>query len=448
MLHFVNKVLKRFGLDGIRKPLYIALSQSFVAVLFIAIDFIFSKQLTISEFGIWKEVFFYMNLGIPLLAFGLPEGYKYFIAKEGNERGYFKNATSFLLVVTIGLLLVLGLLNLLHYFNLLNLGVYYGFSLLFPLPLFAFLWNKTLRFTYINLGKEERLLVFSLVSFALSMFVIAGGYVAVTYYGGNILQWAILLYVSIFLIPAVLYVSGLGFSIFQITWSKTKVREMIYYGFPLYLASFIGVFSNNIDKLIVNINDTEATFAIFAAGAFEIPIFAMVSAAFAQQSFPKIIQFVSAGNETAAKELWMQISKKVSLITYPMILAAMFFAEELIFFVYSDAYQESVILFKTYLLIGLFRNNSYGVLIAAKENTRLVTKITLFLLGVNLVISLLLYYYFGLLGIVLGTLFTNCCMWLVYTVKENFWSLYGRIFLKNKIIMILIVLIIATYLYA
>ena len=77
-----------------------------------------------------------------------------------------------------------------------------------------------------------------------------------------------------------------------------------------------------------------------------------------------------------------------------------------------------------------------------------VTKITLWLLGINVIVSIVLFYYFGLIGIVVGTLFTNLCMWISYTVKENLWTYYPSVFFKSKFIAILLILIILTYVYA
>lgn len=447
MLNKINNLLDKFGLSGIRKPLHLALSQSFVAGLFVAIDFIFSKELSVANFGAWKEIFFFLNLGIPLLAFGLPEGYKFFIAKDEDDHGYFESTTSFLLAVTSVLLAVLIILNLFSYFGLFDLGMYYGYSLLFPLPLFAFLLNKTLRFTYVNIGWEEKLTKLSFISTIINMVFIIVGVLLIREHLSILVGLSVLLYFFIFMCPALFYARALKFNFLKFRWNGEQIKKMITYGFPLYLATFVGVFSNNLDKLIVSVTNDDAIFAIFAAGAFEIPLFAMVSAAFAQQVFPRVVALIDKKEELQAKRLWIDTSVKVSLITYPMILLALFFAEEIIYFVYSEAYEDSVVLFKTYLLIGLFRNNSYGVLLAAKEKTKMVTNITLVLLGINLIVSILLYYFFGLLGIVVGTLITNGFMWLIYTVKERLWSLYPKLFFKNKIIVTLLILILLIYIY-
>jgi O-antigen/teichoic acid export membrane protein len=220
---------------------------------------------------------------------------------------------------------------------------------------------------------------------------------------------------------------------------------MLVYGLPLYLATFAGLLSNYLDKLIVNISSDDTTFAIFAVGAFEIPIFAMLSAAFSQQIFPRMVKFMDDGEDELAKNLWIETTKKVSLITYPMILLAMFFSEEIIFLVYNENYKASVILFKTYLLVALFRNNSYGILLTAKGETKIITKVSISILLLNLLFSVTLFYIYGIKGIVYGTLISTFLMWSFYLIKEDLTRVYLKKIILNKVILSFTALILIAY---
>lgn len=439
--------MRAYGIEGIGKSLHLAVSQSFVALLFILVDFIFSKQLSVAEFGVWKEIFFFFNLGIPLLAFGLPEGYKYFIAKEDNIAGFLKSLTGVLLLVCLSLFIVLGLLNLLHYFNHINLGSYYLLSLLFPLPLLAFILNKALRYTYINTNEAERLTKLSVFGAVASIVIIILGYVLLK----NHIEWfsfiAVAIYFSIFVFPALFYMKGLSPELFGVKIQKQDLKKMLTYGLPLYLAAFAGLLSLYLDKLIVNFATDDTTFAIFVVGAFEVPIFAMLSAAFSQQIFPRMVKHVEEREESKAKNLWILTSKKVSLITYPFILVVMFFAKEIIYFIYSSEYAGSVILFKTYLLVALFRNNSYGILLTAKGKTKIITNIAVAILFINLILSLLLFRFYGLNGIVFGTLISTVIFTTYILIKERLLGSYFKQVLGDKKVALFTVLILITYFF-
>ncbi|GEQ87207.1 hypothetical protein ULMS_27150 [Patiriisocius marinistellae] len=437
----------RFGAGGSVKSLHLAVSQSFVAVLFVLVDYFFSKELSVKQFGLWKEVFFIFNLGIPLITFGLPEGYKYFIAKNKDYSGYYKSLTRVLFLIALFVFFIALVTNVLHYSCLINLGSYYLISLLFPLPLLAFITNKSLRYTYINLDKTEVLTKLSFYGAIGSLLVIFCGVFFFKFTNGYFLVIPIVVYAAIFGLPSFFYYIKLPFKTSTETVSKVKVKEMLHYGFPLYLATFTGLINGYLDKLIVNVFENETTFAIFSVGALEIPIFAMLSAAFSQQIFPSMVANIEAGNEAKAKSIWVNTTKKVSLLTYPILLICMFFAEEIIFFVYSEAYASSVILFKTYLLVALFRNNSYGILLTAKGETRFITKIAVFMLVLNVIISILLYYYFGITGIVFGSLFSTIFFVIVILIKEKLWTLYLKQVFLNPIIGSLTILIIMAYLF-
>lgn len=416
--------------------MHLAISQSFIAFLFLFIDYIFSKQLTVSDFGLFKEVFFIFNLGIPLVTFGIPEGYKYFIAKEENHSFYFKNLTRFLFFVSLVILVIFGILHLIHFANLIDLGQYLWVGFLFPVPLFVFVLNKSLRYTYINLDKTALLTKLSAYGAVLSVILIFTLAYFLDTFTTYIILLPIVLYSGIFGLPVLFYYLKvpLQSSIASFDWAGLK--KMSRYGFPLYLATFAGLLSVYLDKFIVSIFEDEATFGIFAVGAFEIPLFAMLSAAFSQQIFPSMVSSIENGNYKEAQNLWLQTTKKVSLITYPFIAVCMFFAEEIIFFIYSEDYQNSVILFKTYMLILIFRNNSYGILLTAKGETKIITIVSVSILAINLFSSLILYYFYGIQGIIYGSLISTLLMWTFYLKKEKMFGLYFHKIIMNKFLIV------------
>ena len=70
-----------------KSSFYIMVSQSVSVVLFLVADALFARRFTTIDFATWKQVTLLINLGIPLISFGLPEGFKYFAAKEPQQVG-------------------------------------------------------------------------------------------------------------------------------------------------------------------------------------------------------------------------------------------------------------------------------------------------------------------------------------------------------------------------
>ena len=124
----------------------------------------------------------------------------------------------------------------------------------------------------------------------------------------------------------------------------------------------------------------------------------------------------------------------------------MFFAKDIIFLIYSPKYEESVFLFKTFLLIGIFRNNYYGALITASGETKYITYYSVTVLVVNAVLSVILYFFFGISGVVFGTLIATTFISLLQLRHEKLLKNYFQNFLLNPKILGLISIILLIYL--
>jgi O-antigen/teichoic acid export membrane protein len=128
-----------------------------------------------------------------------------------------------------------------------------------------------------------------------------------------------------------------------------------------------------------------------------------------------------------------------------MIILLMFFAKDIVYLIYSPKYEESVFLFKTYLLLGIFRNNYYGALITAAGRTKFITFYAVITLVVNAILSLMLYYIFGISGVVFGTLIATVLINGLQLQKENILKSYLKEFILNPKIIGLISLILLIY---
>src|SRR5690606_36670763 len=148
-------------------------------------DFIFSKKMDVYSFGVWEQMFFIIGILVPLLSFGVPEGFKYFIAKENNRNHYFSNMLFMLLACTAVGFIVFLFVNLFSYFDWIQIVDYYLISILFPLGFLFFNFNKALRYVNINAKKvllNTKVLRLFFVPTLLVMFIFGFYFERVTYY--------------------------------------------------------------------------------------------------------------------------------------------------------------------------------------------------------------------------------------------------------------------------
>lgn len=442
----IISLYNKFSKSTVYQSFLLAFTQSLVALFFIGIDFFFSKGLSVEDFGIWKRLMFVINLTIPILSFGIAEGYKYYLAKEGKKKEMFANTFSFYTIITVLFFGIVLIANILGYFDWVDLKEYYLLSFLLPIAYFVFVINKTLRYAYINDNKIDLHSKITLIGFVFTGIALLFSYLYFKQLAPHYLYTGVILYILIYLVPIYTLIKKGKFIITNKWINKEYFVKVLKQGLPLYLAVFIGTLTLNTGMLIVNTFEDIETFAIFSVGALEIPVFAMLSAAFSQKIYPELVRLVSNGEKEKAKKIWMKTTIQVSYITYPLIILLMFFAQDIIYLIYSPKYEESVFIFKTYLLIGIFRNNYYGALITASGQTKYITMYALIMLVANAIISILLYYYLGISGIVFGTLISTIIIAFFQLNHEKLLKKYFVDFLLDFKIIIMITLIILIYL--
>lgn len=443
-MNIINQY-NRFKNSSVYLSFLLAFTQSIIALIFIGIDFFFSKGLSVKDFGIWKQLMFVVNLIIPILSFGIAEGYKYYLAKDGKKIQTFANTFYLYFIITFLFFIFVLIANGLAFFGFLQLKEYYFLSFLFPIAYFSFVINKTLRYAYINDAKIRLHSKITSISFVFTSVLLLASYV---YFNRLIvyhLYIGVFLYIVTFIAPIFFLINKGRYIITNRWFTKEFCIKVLKQGLPIYVATFIGTFTLNTGMLIVNTFENLETFAIFSVGSLEVPIFAMLSAAFSQKIYPELVKLVSSGQKEKAKKLWMKTTLHVSYITYPLIILLMFFAKDIIYLVYSPKYEASVFLFKTYLLIGIFRNNYYGAIITASGQAKYITFYALCMLVGNALLSLLLHYFFGVSGVVFGTLLATIIIALLQLYHENLLKAYFQNFLLDIKIVLLIIIILVIY---
>ena len=448
LIYKAKKLFNTYKNSNYSSGILLAISQSVVAFVFILIDYIYSKKLSVVEFGAWKQMYFIITLITPLLSFGFPEGYKFYIAKENNKPLFFSNFLFSFILISVIEFGIICVLNILHYAKIIDLSNYYLVSLLFPFAFIAYGLSQAFKYTYINEQKVLNYTKTMLIGLFITIIFIVISGVLVNAYKSYYLFLGVLLYVLTFGLPIYSLYSKSQLSVNRNLVDRQQIKKMFAIGFPLYCASFIGIINVNLNKAVVSFLESKETFAIFSVGALEIPIFAMLSASFSQNIYPKLVQYIHNGEKDRAKKLWIDTTKRVSYLTYPLLLLLMIFAKQVIYLIYTKDYHESVILFQTFLLIGLFRNNFYGSLIVASGKTKFITLYSALSLASNLVFSLVVYYFFGIKGIVFGNLLSTIVINSLQLNHENLLGDYVKKFLLDKKIFILVVAILAAYFYS
>lgn len=396
----IKQLYKSFLSNDIWKnSFYILISQSVFVLIFFLSDIVLARTLTKSAFAEWKQLLLILNLGVPILSFGFPEGFKYFFASENQSKDHhFKLVFTALMLNTIVLFLICVFFGsqLLNFFF--PQSEISSVALLLPFLFFSFTVNKILRYVAINDGQTKYLVPGAIASLIIGIILMTAiGFIYKTYTSWYLPFAAIMIFL-IYIISIVNIFFRLPYK-FSFALSSVQFKKYLTIGFPLYIASFIGIIVVNIDKAIVSGKDTLENFAVYSVGALEIPIFSMISASVSQSYFPKMVALIKEGNKAAAKKIWINTTVKISYITYPVILCLMIVAPRIITTFFGEQYKEAIPIFKTYLLVALWRNNYYGAIISSSGQTKWITFYSALNLIINGALALLLYKSYGIYGV-------------------------------------------------
>ncbi len=180
---------------------------------------------------------------------------------------------------------------------------------------------------------------------------------------------------------------------------KDLISEHLQVALPLIAYAFIGAFAFIFDKWLVSwFYQSESIFAIFTYGAKELPLATALSAAFSNAMIPVLASNQAQGlKELKAKTL------KLQFIIFPIGIILLLTSHWWFPRVFSLEFTKSAAIFNVYLLILISRLIFPQTILIALKATRFMLWVSLIEIGVNIILSLILVQYFGLVGIAMAT---------------------------------------------
>jgi O-antigen/teichoic acid export membrane protein len=191
------------------------------------------------------------------------------------------------------------------------------------------------------------------------------------------------------------------------------IKEQSWFAIPIGLSSLVSRLNRYADKFIVSYFISEEAFAIYMVGAQEIPAIRVIPFAVGSVLISRFVAFNLAKDRNALIDLWRKGVEKVALIVVPISILFIVIAYEFIVLLFGITYAPAVILFQIYTVIILIRVAHYGSILQAFGDTKKIVMLSLNLLISNVILTIPLTFYFGLIGAVIGTLIANLYNWVV-----------------------------------
>jgi O-antigen/teichoic acid export membrane protein len=196
-------------------------------------------------------------------------------------------------------------------------------------------------------------------------------------------------------------------SMFPVQLDSFRLRfigEQLRYSFPLGFSSLVGTIGTMLDRALIAVNYTTAQFAIYAVGAFELPldvIFQRSVANVLRATFPALVK---EKRYPEVIRIWRSSVRKLGFVVIPTFIFLQFFALDFITLLFTSTYTESMHVFRVYLLLVPLQIFALSVIPHVFGKTRITLNITIVTVFSNLVLSLALLRWVGYLGPAIGTI--------------------------------------------
>ncbi len=198
--------------------------------------------------------------------------------------------------------------------------------------------------------------------------------------------------------------------------SEITVKQQTDFAIPLGLSSLVNKINRYTDKFVVSVLLPATAYAEYTVGAQEVPVIRVIPFAVGTVLISRYVAYSLEGKKAELLALWYKGVEKVSLLVVPLTVASIIIASDLIAIVAESEgteYRNSVIPFQIFNLIVLLRVTNYGSILQAFGDTKGVFYLSLNLVLANIILSIPLTIYFGIVGTAAGTFIANFYNWII-----------------------------------
>lgn len=380
---------------------------------------IVARFVTKDIYGTYNQMFLIYGVFSPIFLSGIPGSILYFypLFQDAKKRERFISQTISLLFIfgiaySIVIFATAGIIA--KYFNNPDLAVALRIFSLYPILNFIYSYFQPLLVAKNEVKKTP--IFFTITAVANLLFMAVAVYFFPTPVG---LAWA-----SVFaIVPPLLYItidSRKYLNAHLVRFSLKNISSQLKYSFPLGLAAVIGQISYQVDRIIISVKFTPAVYAIYAVGAFEMPVVALIGNAVNSVLVPEISAAYKEGDKERIFQIWKSSFKKMAVIVFPLFVIIFILADLIVPLLFSAKYNESVPLFRIYLLLMPLRIASYGLILRAIGKTKVDLYASLYYLVGNTALNIVLVNVIGLWGPAIGTVIStfSLAVFYVFNIKK------------------------------
>lgn len=370
-----------------------------VAVVRIAQIMILSRALTKDAYGTYSQALLVITLFAPLFSLGLDSALNYFFNKSKSEQERMRwTDTIFGLSFAAG-----GIGAVLLFVFRDQVGAYYHNAAIVPLMIYIALrpclQNIVANYQnlYVSSGFAKAIAVRNLVV-SLAQIAAVGAAVVVT----NDLVLLFLLLLLLDVAQIVVFSRYYGAKRFKLhPWriARACIVPILAFSVPMLLANSVGIISGNLSRLLVGNMMSIEDFALYSLMSTELP-FSFVVASFTTVVTPKIVGLLANRKMDVFRRLWGDYIEFGYTVTWPLCVAALVVAPQMIEVLYSTDYltPQGIAVFRICLVASMLRFTYFGLVPTALGESRIVLLYTFIAMAINVPLTFVLFAAGGMVG--------------------------------------------------
>jgi len=189
-------------------------------------------------------------------------------------------------------------------------------------------------------------------------------------------------------------------------------RKQLSYVFPWWASRVTWTMQTQLDRLIISFLYLPSVFAVYSCGAFQIPLFSLVTQSVFTAMMPNLVDLYDRGQQERVLWTWQEGTRKCSLVIFPVFFLLLPLSQDLMVLLYGEAYRQAAIPFVVNLFLLPLRVTIFSLLFRVTGRSKPILVSAVLGLVTQLIFSPALAYagrdtWFGLAGPGIGSCLSN-----------------------------------------
>ncbi len=400
----MKKTKVKIGIEAIK----LTTSRLLNMIITLASGMLLSRFLTLKEYGTYSQLLMIVNLACSLFMLGLPNSINYFLARAENEnqKSHFLSVyytLNTLLSFVSGLILVIAVPLIEKLLSNYEIRYFVYFLALFP-------WTRIIMSSIESLlivcQKSNLLLTYRILNSLSLLLAISVARIFHMSFSSYIVLYLVI--EILFTLWAYLILGTLSRKIKPI-YDKIVIKEIFGFSIPIGVASMLGTINLELGKLIISNNMGIESLAVYTNASKELPV-TIIAGAITAVLLPQMTRLLQQDKIQQALKAWEDAIILSFMVVSFFSVAFFVFAPEVISILYSKKYILGIDVFRVFCIVLLLRCTYFGMILNAVGQTKYIFYSSFISLFLNIVLSLVMIPYLGLLGPAFASLISSIVM--------------------------------------